>query len=500
MKIAIGNTTTYGGAGGPWATTTRHPVATEVVVHEVGHSFAFLDDEYVDDALCPTSGASANSDIDSTRQSVRGIIPWTLWIDPSTPVPTTTNADGIPGLYEGAHYCPTGQYRPTFNSLMRATFRPLGQINEEQFVKRIRAFARPLAASGPKVPSLTVHAGELERFTVVPSKVALPGTDDLGVTWRIDGTVVGSGAVLVVDPAGLGAGTHTVTASSADTSSKVRKDPGGVMARTITWSLDKATTAAPGARTSYRRAAGCPRNLGRRPGHGLQHGHQLWRGGSERLHPGLDLERGHLDVLLAGDRPRQQHPIGPANPTFTVAGGGKTFVVALTTNATFTSRDFFVIARCANALDSRTTLGVNSLTVTSRVTAPPDIISIAATVGLPGILTLPAHEGLTVFALAALNIGADAPAIRVQPSAGGDALPVATTICETNPSTGACLATPTTHVVASLRPMRSGPSAFSPRARARSRSIRRPIDCMSRCCRTMAHPRRPISSGPRPSP
>ena len=69
MKVAIGNTTTYGGAGGAWATTTRHPSASEVVVHEVGHSFALLDDEYVDVALCPTSGAGPNSEIDTTRQT-----------------------------------------------------------------------------------------------------------------------------------------------------------------------------------------------------------------------------------------------------------------------------------------------------------------------------------------------------------------------------------------------------------------------------------------------
>ncbi len=451
IKIAIGNTTTYGGSGGNWSTTTRNSNAREVVVHEVGHSFASLDDEYVDAQICPTNGAGANSDINSTRQTTLASIPWSLWIASGTPIPTVTTTPSVPGLYEGAHYCATGQFRPTFDSLMRSLLRPFDAVNEEQVAKRIRTLARPIASFGPKSTSLTVYSGQLERFTVVASAAALPATSELPVVWRLNGTTVGTGLSFVLDPASLPAGANTLTASASDPSVKVRKDPTGLMARTITWALNKSTSSAPAAKilTAVLPSARATASGGTVTAFSTLLNTSAVEATACQL--ALSSSVG-ISSFIWRETDATNTPIGLNNPTFNVpAQGSKTFVVALTTSGTFAARDFAVVGRCSNALDSPISTGVNALKVTSSAAAPPDVISIVATTGQPaGTVTLPSDGSPAAFAVAAVNIGTAAAAIRVQPSAGGDALPVAATVCETNPSTGACLAPASTHVVVSF--------------------------------------------------
>ena len=47
LNIVILNDTTYGGSAGSWyMTITTHPWTSEIVIHEVGHNFANLLDEY----------------------------------------------------------------------------------------------------------------------------------------------------------------------------------------------------------------------------------------------------------------------------------------------------------------------------------------------------------------------------------------------------------------------------------------------------------------------
>src|SRR5262249_43149563 len=55
---------------------------------------------------------------------------------------------------------------------------------------------------------------------------------------------------------------------------------------------------------------------------------------------------------------------------------------------------------------------------------------------------IPGNAGTTVLAASAINIGSASP-ITASPKATGS-LPVNLTICETNPSTGLCLAPPAT--------------------------------------------------------
>ena len=66
-------------------------------------------------------------------------------------------------------------------------------------------------------------------------------------------------------------------------------------------------------------------------------------------------------------------------------------------------------------------------------------MALAATTSGDGIVNIPGPTATGVFAVATVNLGAAAE-ITVSADTGGASLPVAVSICETNPSTAVCLA------------------------------------------------------------
>ena len=137
--LVIVNDTEYGGSGGSVAVASIDQSAVELILHEVGHSFGLLADEY--DGGGPTCNPNIEpSAPNSTRQTSLPLIKWKHWIAAGTPIPTITTAPAIPGLYEGSSYCTTGLYRPTYSNKMRALGVPFERINVEQHVKRVYNF------------------------------------------------------------------------------------------------------------------------------------------------------------------------------------------------------------------------------------------------------------------------------------------------------------------------------------------------------------------------
>lgn len=123
--IILANTDTYGGGGiynSYTLTTTRHPMFAPVVVHEFGHSFGGLADEYFYDNDVMTD--SYPLDIEPWEQNitVSGDNPkWKHLVPDGTPLPTpTSEADKYPvGAYEGGGYASRGVFRPADHCRMR---------------------------------------------------------------------------------------------------------------------------------------------------------------------------------------------------------------------------------------------------------------------------------------------------------------------------------------------------------------------------------------------
>ena len=136
--IILANTEEYGGGGiynSYTLTTAHHPMFRPVVVHEFGHSFGGLADEYFYDNDVMTD--TYPLDVEPWEQNISTRINFTSkWEDmlaQGTPVPTPSSESGTypVGVYEGAGYSAKGIYRPADNCRMRTneypTFCPVCQ-------------------------------------------------------------------------------------------------------------------------------------------------------------------------------------------------------------------------------------------------------------------------------------------------------------------------------------------------------------------------------------
>lgn len=129
--IILANTDVYGGGGiynSYTLTTAHHPMFKPVVVHEFGHSFAGLADEYFyeDDTMTDTYPL----DIEPWEQNISTRVDfaskWENMLTEGTPIPTpTAERKKYPiGVYEGAGYSAKGIYRPAYDCRMKTNGYP----------------------------------------------------------------------------------------------------------------------------------------------------------------------------------------------------------------------------------------------------------------------------------------------------------------------------------------------------------------------------------------
>lgn len=144
--IILANTDVYGGGGifnSYTLTTTGHPDFKPVVVHEFGHSFAGLADEYYydSDVLDNTYPHSVEPWEPNITTLVNFSFKWKDMLSTGTKIPTDVK-DATKykvGVYEGAGYSAKGIYRPALDCRMKTNtckeFCPVCQRAIEQLVK-----------------------------------------------------------------------------------------------------------------------------------------------------------------------------------------------------------------------------------------------------------------------------------------------------------------------------------------------------------------------------
>ncbi|MEM6645370.1 MAG: M64 family metallopeptidase [Bacteroidota bacterium] len=198
IVLMLVNDPQYGGSGGAFAVTSTHPAASEIAVHEVGHSFARLNDEYGGNG-----GFGGNEGPNVTQQRLRDRIRWGHWIAPTTPVPTPNNGQFTQqiGLFEGAEYNDVGWFRPAHNCKMRALGVELCRVCTEHTIAAAYNLVPSIASSGPRTPIIGLEAGVPTVFEV---QLTLPTLPEQQVQWFIDD--------LPID----GATTSTYTLTTAD--------------------------------------------------------------------------------------------------------------------------------------------------------------------------------------------------------------------------------------------------------------------------------------------
>jgi IgA Peptidase M64 len=200
LQYVTVNDSKYGGGGGDYAVYAGgNSASTEVALHETGHSFSGLADEY-DGFADPYTGPEPiepNATTDPTGAK------WAYWQGYDQP------GIGLIGSYNGGRYYNDGVYRPSENSKMRSLYQPFDAISREQIILSIYDFVKPLDSWRDNSLLLT---NPDELFVDVVDETVI------NLEWFIDGNRIGDVGTerLNLTSLGYGPGDYVVSARAFD--------------------------------------------------------------------------------------------------------------------------------------------------------------------------------------------------------------------------------------------------------------------------------------------
>lgn len=175
------NSDKYGGCGGAVGVSSLNPSADEIQIHEFGHSFARLADEY-------EYGSTGTSCVDSPLPNVDcafnlANLKWAPWIDPGTPLPTPENSaySGIVGAFEGGLYQTTGVVRPMLDCRMRTLGKEFCPICKEAHVLKLLEKLDLVGGALPTESTVELTTNSIGSFSVEP--LDIPGIE---YQWYLD--------------------------------------------------------------------------------------------------------------------------------------------------------------------------------------------------------------------------------------------------------------------------------------------------------------------------
>jgi hypothetical protein len=241
IRFVTVNSNQYGGSGGSYPVYAGgNGASREVAVHELGHSFAQLGDEYGGSgAYIGGEPTQRNVTKDSTGAK------WARWlgyVDPHT---------GVVDAFEGGNTFDTGLYHPSGNTKMRELGNAFDPISKEAFIGRIYDFVKP-------VDSFLANTGTLTD----PAKLWVKSVDAAVFTfkWYVDDVLVAgaTGEEFITSNYDLITGIHTIRASISDDTDMVR-DPDilAKMNEDISWTVNLVAIPEP-ATWGFIAAAGLP--------------------------------------------------------------------------------------------------------------------------------------------------------------------------------------------------------------------------------------------------
>ena len=163
------------GMGGMGIATTGRRVA---VVHEFGHAFIGLLDEYANNPGAPAGRISARNAVSGKgpkEEPDLAYVPWKHWLDAKNPEV---------GLFLGGATYQLGVYRPAAACAMNSGgSSPLCWVCREAGVLRIYEYVSPIDEAAPAEAAVVIPPGGRREFSVVPMA---PKSHRLLVDWWLE--------------------------------------------------------------------------------------------------------------------------------------------------------------------------------------------------------------------------------------------------------------------------------------------------------------------------
>ena len=220
IVLVLVNTPHYGGSGGAIAVSSLHTSANNVAIHELGHSFGRLADEYY------AGDVYAREEANMTQETNPNLVKWKNWLG-------TNNI----GIYN--HCCGGASadwYRPHQQCKMRYINSPFCAVCIEATIEQIHSLVSPIASYGPAAS--TINLIDPVAFHV---QLIEPIPNSLNVVWSLNGNIIHTNvSSATLSPADLVTSNTILQVTVVDNSTLLKIDNHETIHfTTILWNINK---------------------------------------------------------------------------------------------------------------------------------------------------------------------------------------------------------------------------------------------------------------------
>jgi len=220
QSLILVNSPYYGGSGGMFPFSSTHADASEIAIHELGHSFVNLKDEYY------PGNAQVAEAINMTQQTNPSLVKWDNWY----------GDNGI-GIYaHGASGVAATWFRPHQTCKMRYLGYPFCSVCREGIIEKIHSLVSPIDSFTPINTTVENPTFPLD-FQL---DLIQPNPNTLSSNWTLNATEIATNTASVsLQESDLGTGSNSLTAVVTDTTTMLRIDNHETLhVYTVTWNIE----------------------------------------------------------------------------------------------------------------------------------------------------------------------------------------------------------------------------------------------------------------------
>ena len=205
IVLVLVNSPYYGGSGGEIAVASLHASANQIAIHELGHSFSNLIDEYYPGDIYVREGINMTQETNPTN------VKWKNWM----------NQNGV-GIYpHGTSGTAASWYKPHQNCKMESLNSPFCSVCTEGTIEQIHSLTSVIETYAPQ------NTGSIDLSTAIDFTIntinPLPNT--LDITWTLNGTVINSEDYTVsISKEDLASGNNQLLATIEDKTTLLKVD------------------------------------------------------------------------------------------------------------------------------------------------------------------------------------------------------------------------------------------------------------------------------------
>ncbi|MGR7813461.1 M64 family metallopeptidase [Lacinutrix undariae] len=222
QALILVNSSYYGGSGGTYPITSTGNNAQEIAIHELGHSFSDLKDEYY-----PGDALAAEA-INMTQETDATLVKWKNWVG-------TNNIGVYP--YASSGTAATWN-RPHQACKMRYLGYDFCSVCKEGIIEKIHDLVSPLDSYSPTQTTFSANTYPI-NFEITTIQT-LP-TNTLESTWTLNNVSFSTNVNSVnLQESDLNNGTNNLTAVIHDATTQLNIDGHETIhVATVTWTIDK---------------------------------------------------------------------------------------------------------------------------------------------------------------------------------------------------------------------------------------------------------------------